>query len=116
MKDRNHLSQATKAGYRMGKDHAHLLVFELVKDSKPLECYEFAKDMLEIQNASDRAPIASRLQALGRCIAADVFLNNSDRCPVPCWDNEGNAGNLMLPTRSGEAGCCSLGGGLIAID
>jgi hypothetical protein len=36
------------------------------------------------------------MRAIGRTMAADLLVNNSDRFPLPCWDNEGNPGNLLF--------------------
>ena len=37
----------------------------------------------------------ARLWSLGRVLAMDMLVNNFDRFPL-VWDNEGNAGNVML--------------------
>jgi hypothetical protein len=36
----------------------------------------------------------TRLRELGRLLALDAVLNNSDRLPL-MWNNQGNAGNIM---------------------
>ena len=39
---------------------------------------------------------------LGKIIAFDIFINNSDRIPTSVHDNEGNASNLMLQPKTND--------------
>eukprot|EP00761_Pharyngomonas_kirbyi_P014550 gb/GECH01014580.1/.p1 GENE.gb/GECH01014580.1/~~gb/GECH01014580.1/.p1 ORF type:complete len:352 (+),score=90.12 gb/GECH01014580.1/:1-1056(+) len=38
----------------------------------------------------------SILFAIGQIISVDILLNNWDRIPSPCWENEGNFGNILI--------------------
>lgn len=38
---------------------------------------------------------------LGKLTIADIFLNNSDRLALPVWNNDGNAGNVMVTENGG---------------
>ena len=42
-----------------------------------------------------------RLRELGALLALDVLVNNCDRLPL-IWDNQGNAGNVMLGLHDGQ--------------
>jgi hypothetical protein len=73
-------------------DRPQLLVMEVVSCSAPLEGHEGAAALLKVGGDGAEA----RLRTMGRVLAVDVFLNNSDRIVAPCWDNDGNGGNLLL--------------------
>jgi hypothetical protein len=87
-------------------DRPQLLVMEVVSCSAPLEGHAGAAALLKIGGDDAEA----RLTTMGRVLAVDVFLNNSDRIVAPCWDNDGNGGNLLL--------CCGADAtaGLVPID
>merc|ERR1712190_15834 len=42
------------------------------------------------------APSPELMRKLGKLCALDVLINNLDRVPLPCWQNEGNLGNVMV--------------------
>ena len=77
---------------------AQLLILELVKGN-PLEGNVGAKTLLSVaasQSADEVKKTQQRLQDLGEIMMVDVYLNNFDRVPLPCWSNDGNAGNVMV--------------------
>lgn len=92
-------------------DRPQLHIMELIPDAKQLEGNANAGTLLD--PASDCPLAAGRLRAMGRCLAADVLLNYSDRIPAPCWDNEGNGGNIMLT--KANIGFCAIDSGVTTI-
>mmetsp|Transcript_22430 Transcript_22430/g.51378 ORF Transcript_22430/g.51378 Transcript_22430/m.51378 type:complete len:865 (-) Transcript_22430:33-2627(-) len=77
-----------------------LLIMSYIPDAAPFEGHAHAAAFFtKICSGGEdtaQARVEQELRALGRCIAGDVLLNNSDRCVTPCWSNEGNGGNLLL--------------------
>merc|ERR1719253_250215 len=53
------------------------------------------------ESAESHAKACLELQMLGRLLAADILLNNFDRLPA-IWDNEGNAGNLLVASHASK--------------
>lgn len=92
-------------------DRPQLLIMELIADAKQLEGNAHAATLLD--PTGDCPLAASRLRAMGRCLAADVLLNYSDRIPAPCWDNEGNGGNILLT--KGNVGFFAIDSGVTTI-
>jgi len=126
MKMRGDISGGQRVQWRLGprsQGRPQLLVMGLVPCSRALEGHPLAAELLEVENrpAGHTAAAVERLRAMGRCLGADVLLNNTDRVPSHCWDNEGNGGNLLLPDAADEldgspAKCNTSGAGLVAID
>eukprot|EP00928_Gymnodinium_smaydae_P088356 TRINITY_DN72457_c0_g1_i1.p1 TRINITY_DN72457_c0_g1~~TRINITY_DN72457_c0_g1_i1.p1 ORF type:complete len:619 (-),score=98.84 TRINITY_DN72457_c0_g1_i1:206-2062(-) len=123
MKARGDDSGAQRVLWRLGpreQGRPQMLITRLVPSSKQLEGHPDAAKLLDVDGTEGamRDEAKMRLQAMGRCLATDILLNNSDRMPASCWDNEGNAGNLMLPRNIETAQSMggSAGGGLVAID
>ena len=107
-------------------DRPQVLVMELVPRAAALEGHPRAAALFEPvkerqrQQQQQPQPLSSagaggRLRALGHVLAVDVLLNNSDRIVAPCWDNEGNAGNLLLLNDEGDCGR-GMRAGLVPID
>lgn len=77
---------------------AQLLILELVP-GRPLEGNAEAKTLLSLAAAAEekgKRAAQQHLQDVGEIAVVDIYLNNYDRIPLPCWDNDGNAGNLMV--------------------
>jgi len=84
-------------------DRAQLMIIKFI-DGHKLEGLRNAEEMFSLDQNSKQASLEAklRLQQFGMITMADMFLNNSDRVPLPCWNNGvGNAGNLMVNTTSG---------------
>jgi hypothetical protein len=78
-------------------DRPQILIMEMVPRATPLEGHPRAAALLESGgDGGSRAAARGRLRALGRVLVTDIVLNNSDRIMAPCWDNDGNGGNLLL--------------------
>mmetsp|Transcript_63180 Transcript_63180/g.120454 ORF Transcript_63180/g.120454 Transcript_63180/m.120454 type:complete len:908 (-) Transcript_63180:34-2757(-) len=91
-------------------NRAQLSIMGLVPHASPLLSNTQAQAFFE--DTADS--VAVELDMIGRCLAVDVLLNNSDRFMAPCWDNEGNGGNLLLA--SCGAGASRLNLQVFAID
>lgn len=69
-----------------------LCIYHLVPNSAPLLNNSSACSFFQMMPDQ----ISHELEMIGRCLAVDVLLNNEDRFMAPCWDNEGNAQNILL--------------------
>eukprot|EP00747_Dinoflagellata_sp_TGD_P212762 gnl/TRDRNA2_/TRDRNA2_85811_c0_seq1.p1 gnl/TRDRNA2_/TRDRNA2_85811_c0~~gnl/TRDRNA2_/TRDRNA2_85811_c0_seq1.p1 ORF type:complete len:926 (-),score=105.35 gnl/TRDRNA2_/TRDRNA2_85811_c0_seq1:337-3114(-) len=76
-------------------DRAQLMVMSLIPNAAQLQGNARAMHFFS-PSRCDTVEVIAELHMLGRCLAADVFLNNCDRLMAPCWDNEGNGGNMLL--------------------
>jgi len=75
-------------------NRAQLSIISLVPHAAPLLRNTRVKSFFGANFGT--TAVADELNMLGRCLAVDVLLNNCDRFMAPCWDNEGNGGNLLL--------------------
>ena len=51
--------------------------------------------------STNYADASSRLMNLGKTIAGDILINNSDRFPL-IWDNDGNYSNILFEVKTDE--------------
>ena len=51
--------------------------------------------------STNYADASSRLMNIGKIIAGDLFINNSDRFPL-VWDNDGNNSNILFEVKTNE--------------
>ncbi|KJE90383.1 hypothetical protein CAOG_01702 [Capsaspora owczarzaki ATCC 30864] len=71
-----------------------------------------AEDISQVTTVSVDQPLSPRgkelLEALGRVVTFDMWINNWDRFPC-VWDNEGNPNNVLVVDHSGpEADLCAI--------
>ena len=100
--------QRLKLKLRSQLQRAQLLVMELISGGVALDRVPPRADLPMLCSSAEGAS-KERLRTIGAVLAGDILINNSDRFPLPCWDNDGNAGNVLLV---GEAGTRSA----VAID
>jgi len=107
-----HGNQGVELALKKSLDRAFFMVMELVVGRSMIDlthdmaCSIFGTSSGEQQQQQQQQATAT-LTSLGHMIAADIALNNWDRLPMPVWDNEGNAQNLMFTVPDGH---------LVAID
>lgn len=75
-------------------DRPQLLIMELVSGASALEGNISASKIFGDFRVNSFS--RHRLRVLGKILAIDIFLNNSDRIPSQVWDNDGNGGNIMI--------------------